>query len=106
MTSIIFENWFHDFVKKMIEQGRNIILILNNASCHLYGAKLKSMKLQYITSKMTFKITHHIKELFIISRWNTNIPFYEDLHLDETKSASDILISTNIHNTILIEKTY
>ncbi|GBN65030.1 hypothetical protein AVEN_133783-1 [Araneus ventricosus] len=34
MTAAILEEWLTDFDKKMAKEGRNVLLILDNATCH------------------------------------------------------------------------
>lgn len=56
MTSSIFEEWLMDFDKKMKREGRNVLLILDNATCHKHEATLKNVKLLFLPPNVTSKL--------------------------------------------------
>ena len=47
MTSYIFENWLNEFDQRMKEAGRNILLFLDNATCHP-NVTLSNIKLVFL----------------------------------------------------------
>ncbi|GBM43299.1 Tigger transposable element-derived protein 4 [Araneus ventricosus] len=53
MTSSIFEEWLVNFDKKMRNQGRKVLLVLDNATCHAHGAQLKNIKLLILPPNTT-----------------------------------------------------
>ncbi|GBO41427.1 hypothetical protein AVEN_115653-1 [Araneus ventricosus] len=42
MTAAIFEEWLTDFDKQMDKEGRNVLLVLDNATCHKYQTVFKN----------------------------------------------------------------
>ncbi|GBM09690.1 hypothetical protein AVEN_186399-1 [Araneus ventricosus] len=56
MTSSIFEEWLVNFDKKMRNQARKFLLVLDNATCHVHGAQLKNVKLLFLPPNTTSKL--------------------------------------------------
>ncbi|GBO43250.1 hypothetical protein AVEN_259902-1 [Araneus ventricosus] len=56
MTSSIFEQWLVNFDKKMRNQARKVLLVLNNGTCHAHGAQLKNVKLLFLPPNTTLKL--------------------------------------------------
>lgn len=56
MTSFIFEDWLVNFDKKMRNQDRKILLVLDNAACHAHGTQLTNIKLLYLPPNTTSKL--------------------------------------------------
>ncbi|GBN90085.1 Tigger transposable element-derived protein 6 [Araneus ventricosus] len=56
MTSSIFEEWLVNFDKKMRNQARKVLLVLDNATCHAHGAQLKNVKLLILPPNTTSKL--------------------------------------------------
>ncbi|GBM72535.1 Tigger transposable element-derived protein 6 [Araneus ventricosus] len=55
MTSSIFEEWLVNFVKKMRNQARKVILVLDNATRHTHGDQVKNVKLLFLPPNTTSK---------------------------------------------------
>lgn len=53
MTTSIFEEWLLNLDKKMGHQKRNILLFLDNATCHAHQPNLKNIKLQFLPPNTT-----------------------------------------------------
>ncbi|GBM11839.1 Tigger transposable element-derived protein 6 [Araneus ventricosus] len=56
MTSSIFEEWLVNFDKKMRNQARKVLLVLDNATCHAHGAQLENVKLLILPPNNTSKL--------------------------------------------------
>ncbi|GBL85208.1 Tigger transposable element-derived protein 6 [Araneus ventricosus] len=56
MTSSIFEEWLVNFNKKMRNQARKVLLVLDNATCHAHGAQLRNVKLLFLPPNTTSKL--------------------------------------------------
>ncbi|GBL65617.1 Tigger transposable element-derived protein 6 [Araneus ventricosus] len=56
MTSSIFEEWLVNFDKKMRNQARKVLIVLDNATCHAHGAQLKNVKLLFLPPNTTSKL--------------------------------------------------
>ncbi|GBM32354.1 hypothetical protein AVEN_76062-1 [Araneus ventricosus] len=57
MNSSIFEEWLVNFdKKKMRNQARKVLLVLDNVACHAYGAQLKNVKLLFLQPNTTSKV--------------------------------------------------
>ncbi|GBO10141.1 hypothetical protein AVEN_96611-1 [Araneus ventricosus] len=61
MTSSIFEEWLVNFDKKMRNEARKVLLVLDNATCHAHGAQLKNAKLLFLLPNTTSKLHDVIK---------------------------------------------
>lgn len=102
MTSTIFEKWLCDFDKKMTKQGRNVLLLLDNAPCHLCDVQLKSVKLQFLPPNTTSKmqpLDQGIIRCFKLKYRSYVLRKLISL-IDETKNASDIVKSINVLDAI------
>ncbi|GBN95759.1 Tigger transposable element-derived protein 6 [Araneus ventricosus] len=56
VPAAIFEEWFTNFDKKMAKEGRNVLLILDNATCHKHQTVYKNVKLLFLPPNMTSKL--------------------------------------------------
>ncbi|GBL55546.1 hypothetical protein AVEN_89607-1 [Araneus ventricosus] len=56
MTAAIFEEWLTNFNKKMAKEGRKVLLVLDNATCHKHQTVLKNVKLLFLSPNMTSKL--------------------------------------------------
>ncbi|GBN13468.1 Tigger transposable element-derived protein 6 [Araneus ventricosus] len=56
MTSSIFEECLVNFDRKMRNQARKVLLVLDNATCHAHGAQLKNVKLLFLPPNTTSKL--------------------------------------------------
>ncbi|GBN33763.1 Tigger transposable element-derived protein 6 [Araneus ventricosus] len=66
MTSSIFEEWLVNFDKKMRNQARKVLLVLDNATYHAHGAQLKNVKLLYLppNTKSKLLLNHGVIKCF------------------------------------------
>ncbi|GBN77925.1 hypothetical protein AVEN_243247-1 [Araneus ventricosus] len=70
MTSSIFGEWLVNFDKKMRNQARKVLLVLDNATCHAHGAQLRNVKLLILPPNTTSKLQpldHGVIKCF---KWN------------------------------------
>ena len=57
MTSAIFQDWLINLDKQMKQQGRHILLLLDNAACHSSGdIKTKNVKINFLPPNTTAHI--------------------------------------------------
>lgn len=56
MTSSIFEEWLVLFDKKMKNQSRKVLLVLDNATCHSNLSELSNVKLLFLPPNTTSKL--------------------------------------------------
>ncbi|KAG0441492.1 Tigger transposable element-derived protein 4 [Dictyocoela muelleri] len=90
MNKKIFENWLSSLDKNFIAQNRKILMILDNASCHLIPHKFKNIELIFLPKNTTSKVQpldqgiirsfkNKYKKYFLrkITFCNENIPSYK-----------------------------
>lgn len=53
MTSAIFTEWLKKLDKSMGDQGRQIVLLLDNAPCHIHNIVLKNVSILYLPPNTT-----------------------------------------------------
>ena len=53
MTSLIFTDWLKKLDKRMEEQGRQVVLLLDNAPCHVHSIALANVSILYLPPNTT-----------------------------------------------------
>ncbi|GBL96618.1 hypothetical protein AVEN_207785-1 [Araneus ventricosus] len=107
MTSSIFEQWLVNFDKKMRNQARKVLLVLNNATCHAHGAQLKNVKLLFLPPNTTLKLQpldHGIIKCFKIE-YRQCVLRHVITRMDGSESASGLSKKISVGDALDCIKT-